>query len=161
MDGKLDFKKFRVYLRDKCNIQKAFLFIGYSPGNERLYTFLQEAGYLCVFKPTLELPNGRVKGSVDAELVLHAMIELNNFNKAVIVSDDGDFFCLVEYLLKIDKLKKMLIPNQKRYSTLLKRLSTPERNIFDFMNLLQEKLEYRENKKGSRRDKTLREPLSS
>ncbi len=152
---KLDFKKFRVYLRDKYNISKAFLFIGYAPGNERLYTFLQESGYICIFKPTLELANGRVKGNVDAELVLHTMIQLHNFNQAIIVSGDGDFYCLIEHLLKIDKLKKVLIPNQKRYSGLLKQLSTPNRNIFDFCNSLMKKLEYREdgkNEKGSRRD---------
>lgn len=144
---KLDFKKFRSYLKDKYGIQKAFLFIGYSPGNEQLYTFLQDAGFICIFKPTLELPDGRVKGNVDAELVLHTMIELDNFDKAVIVSGDGDFYCLVEYLLKIGKLKKMLIPNQKRYSGLLKRLSTPDHNIFDFMNSLKKKLAFREKRK--------------
>ena len=139
---RLDFKKFRVYLRDKYSVQKAFLCIGYFPGNERLYTFLQEAGYICIFKPTLELADGRIKGNVDAELVLHAMIELNNFDKAIIVSGDGDFYCLVEHLLKIDKLEKMLIPNQNQYSSLLKKLSTAEQNIFDFMNALQKKLSY-------------------
>ena len=147
MGWRLDFKKFRVYLKDKYSIQKAFLCIGYLPGNERLYTFLQEAGYICIFKPTLELSDGRLKGNVDAELVLHTMIELNNFDKAIIVSGDGDFYCLIEYLLKIDKLEKMIIPNQKQYSSLLKRLSTAERNIFDFMNSLQDKLRYEEKRK--------------
>ena len=142
---KLDFRKFRTYLRDKYGIRKAFLFIGYAPGNEGLYAFLQEAGYICIFKSTLELSDGRVKGNVDAELVLHTMIELNNFDRAVIVSGDGDFYCLIEHLLKINKLKKMLIPNQKRYSALLKKLSTPDQNIFDFMNSLKEKLKYCEN----------------
>ena len=70
------------------------------------------------------------------------MIELKNFDRAVIVSGDGDFYCLVEYLLKVDKLKKMIIPNQRQYSGLLKRLSPPDRNIFDFMNSLRGKLEY-------------------
>lgn len=145
---KLDFRKFRAYLRDKYGVHKALLFIGYSPGNERLYAFLQDAGYICIFKPTLELPDGRVKGNVDAELVLHTMIELNNFDKAVIVSGDGDFYCLAEHLLKIGKLKKMLIPNQRQYSGLLKRLSTPGYNILDFMNSLREKLSYQEKRKG-------------
>ena len=158
---KLDFKKFRTYLREKYGVQKAFLFIGYFPGNERLYTFLQEVGYICIFKPTLELPDGRVKGNVDAELILHTMIELNNFDKAVIVSGDGDFYCLIEHLLKISKLGKMLIPNQTRYSGLLKRLSTPDHNILDFMTSLRSKLDLGEKEKGSRRDKTLREPSSS
>lgn len=71
----LDFRRFRRYLADKYSVTKAFLFIGYVPGNETLYTSLQEYGYLCIFKPTLELPDGRVKGNVDAELVLHTMIQ--------------------------------------------------------------------------------------
>lgn len=118
----LDFTLFRVYLKDKYQVQKAFLFIGYVPGNENLYTFLQKAEYIVVFKPTLAMMNkGRVKikGNVDAELVLHAMIEHNNYDKAVIVSGDGDFRCLVEHLEQEDKLYKLVIPNQKKYSSLL------------------------------------------
>jgi len=46
---KLDFARFRVYLRDKYNITKAFLFIGYVKGNEGLYKYLQESGYICIF----------------------------------------------------------------------------------------------------------------
>lgn len=140
---KLDFGRFRQYLKDKYGVTKSFLFIGYVPGNETLYSSLQKMGYICVFKPTMELSGGRVKGNVDAELVLHTMIELRNFDRAVIVSGDGDFYCLVEYLLKLGKLKKMVVPNQKQYSGLLKRLSLPDRNIFDFMNSLKEKLKYK------------------
>lgn len=50
----LDFTRFYVYLRDKYKVTKAFLFIGYVPGNEALYTSLQKSGYIVVFKPTLE-----------------------------------------------------------------------------------------------------------
>ncbi|MDD3284413.1 MAG: NYN domain-containing protein [Patescibacteria group bacterium] len=147
---KLDYRRFRTYLKDKYNIQKAFLFIGYKPGNQILYTQLQESGYICIFKPTLELKNGIVKGNVDAELVLHAIIEFNNYNKALIISGDGDFHCLVEYLINKNKLKKVLIPNKFSYSCLLDKLSTPQNNILDFINDLRNKLEYKE--KSSRRD---------
>ena len=60
----------------------------------------------------MELPNGTVKGNVDAELVLHAMIEYPNYDKAVIVSGDGDFYCLVEYLEKQNKLLKIMASNK-------------------------------------------------
>ncbi len=118
---KLDFARFRVYLADKYNVTKAFLCIGYVAGNESLYTSLQSAGYICIFKPTLELPNGDVKGNVDAELVLHTMIHLSDFDKALIVSGDGDFHCIVEYLLEGEKLLVLMVPNRKKYSGLLKR----------------------------------------
>lgn len=146
---KLDFKRFRIYLEKKYAVSQAYLFIGYVPGNENLYTVLQSYGFICIFKPTLLLPDGKVKGNVDAELVLHTMLQYEKFNKALIVSGDGDFFCLIQYLQEQNKLLKLLIPNQKRYSGILKRLSTAENNIFDFMNELEGKLKYLPNEKGS------------
>ena len=91
----LDWRKFRQYLRNKYNVVRAYVFIGQLAGNESLYTYLQECGYILVFKPTLELSDGTVKGNVDAELVLHTMIHFNNYDKAIIVTGDGDFHCLV------------------------------------------------------------------
>jgi len=127
----LDFTKFRVFLKDKYRVEKAYLFIGYVKGNETLYTELQKAGYICIFKPTLEIwesGNVRVKGNVDAELVLHSMIEYQNYEKAVIVSGDGDFHCLIEYLEGKKKLEKIIVPN-KRHSTLLKKFAPYIANI--------------------------------
>lgn len=137
---KLDYRRFRIFLREKFGVTKAFIFIGFKPGNQLMYTKLQEAGYICVFKPTLELHDGVVKGNVDAELVLHSMIELKNYEKAIIVSGDGDFYCLVEYLLGQEKFAKVLVPNPYSYSSLLNRLSTESNNIIininDFKNRL-------------------------
>lgn len=117
---KLDFRRFRVYLRDKYRVEKAFLFIGYVSGNERLYADLQDAGYTCIFKPTLKYKDGTTKGNCDAELVLWTMIEYRNFDQAVIVTGDGDFHCLVDHLLKQNKLRCVLVPDQDRFSALLK-----------------------------------------
>jgi len=121
----LDFKKFRIYLNDKYHVKKAFLFIGYVSTNESLYTKLQKFGYILIFKPTLDITSkGRrvIKGNVDAELVLHTMIEIDNFDKAIIVSGDGDFHCLVEYLDSMSKLGGLLVPN-KKFSSLLKKFN--------------------------------------
>ncbi len=46
----LDWRKFRQYLRNKYNVSQAYLFIGQVAGNESLYTFLQKAGFLLIFK---------------------------------------------------------------------------------------------------------------
>ncbi len=51
---KLDWRKFRQYLRNKYNVTKAYLFIGQVVGNELLYGALQEFGFILIFKPTLE-----------------------------------------------------------------------------------------------------------
>lgn len=86
---KLDFRKFRQYLRNKYNVTNVYLFIGYKAGNEALYTSLQQMGYIVILKPTMELPDKTVKGNVDAELVLHTMLQYPNYAKAIIVSGDG------------------------------------------------------------------------
>ena len=137
---KLDWRKFRKFLHDKYNVTQAYLFIGYLPENEDLYTQMHDAGYLVVLKPTLEMyatPTDKdapvpvvkegepevkkpaTKGNVDAELVLYAMKELPNYDKAIIVSGDGDFYCIVEYLAEQKKLLHLMAPNWQ-YSSLLK-----------------------------------------
>jgi uncharacterized LabA/DUF88 family protein len=120
---KLDWRKFRQYLRNKYYVTHAFLFIGYKAGNEALYTRMQQMEYTVILKPTLELPDGKVKGNVDAELVLHTMIEYNNYRKALVVTGDGDFHCLVEYLVKKNKLLHILTPN-RYYSKLFRNFSS-------------------------------------
>lgn len=139
MGWKLDWRKFRQYLKDKHGVTKAYTFIGYMSEHEAMYEYMHELGYLVVLKPTVDVsvPNDAlqntvkpssdsetkektvVKGNVDAELVLYAMKELPNYEKAIIVSGDGDFFGLAEYLDEQGKLKQILAPNWQ-YSSLLK-----------------------------------------
>ena len=136
----IDWNRFRTHLRETYSITKAFLFIGYIEGNNELYAKLQEAGFICIFKPVLKYKDGVVKGNVDAELVLHTMIQYKNFDKAVLVTGDGDFYCLIQYLKENDKLKIVLIPNRNKYSALIKRFAQKD---IAFMNDLQNKIEKR------------------
>lgn len=141
----LDFCKFRIYLKEKYTAEKTYLFIGHIAGNEKLYTYLQECGYILVFKPTLEYKKGKekvTKGNVDAELVLHTMIQWPNFDQAIIVSGDGDFHCLVEYLADQKKLKKIIVPN-KKYSSLLRKFAASIVHV----ELLRSKVEKKKAKK--------------
>jgi uncharacterized LabA/DUF88 family protein len=127
---KLHYKRFRVYLKDKYQISKAYLFIGYLPENVNLYRSLQEAGYILIFKPVLEKKQSPVKGNVDAELVLHAMIEYPNYDQAVIVTSDGDFACLVEYLYGKEKLRIVLSPGLSETCSILLKRAAHEKIVF-------------------------------
>lgn len=138
---RLNFARFRVYLADKYDVVKAFLFIGYIEGNNDLYKVLREGGFICIFKPTLQYHDGTTKGNCDAELVLQAMIELPHYDQAVIVTGDGDFHCLIKYLAEENKLKAVLIPNKNKFSALLKfKIFRP---FLRFMNDLQGLLAYK------------------
>jgi len=142
MGWKLDWRKFRQYLKDKHGVTQAYLFIGYMSENEQMYEYMHDLGYLVVLKPTVDIAQHEaspktessdkklakpdeekekplVKGNVDAELVLYAMKEMPNYSRAIIVSGDGDFFSLAEYLEEQGKLAHILTPNWQ-YSSLLK-----------------------------------------
>lgn len=136
---KLDFRKFRIYLKDKYNVSIAYIFIGYVSGNQDLYSSLQKAGYVLIFKPVLEDQNGVLKGNVDADLVLRAMIDYDQYDKAVIITSDGDFYCLVKYLYEQNKLRKVVSPYVKTCSSLLRKAA---KDRLVFMNNLKNKLEY-------------------
>lgn len=182
MGWKLDWRKFREYLREKHNVTQAYLFIGYMSENESLYEHMHELGYLIVLKPTVDIsamhpseantvkaslavvpvgepgknsPNSKeniegkevkdkpiIKGNVDAELVLYAMKEMPNYDQAIIVSGDGDFFSLAEYLITKNKLAHILTPNWQ-YSSLLK----PFEEKIIRLDQMRRQLAYRDHKK--------------
>jgi len=60
---KLDTHRFRIYLREKYHINKAYLFIGYLPQNANLYAKLVSEGFVCIFRPTLTYRDGTIKGN--------------------------------------------------------------------------------------------------
>lgn len=136
----IDFKKFRQYLYDKYSVKKAYFFVGYLPKYQQLYWILRSAGYTLCFKEVTQLPDGRLKGNVDAELVLQAMIDYNKFQKAVIVSSDGDFGCLVRYFYQQEKLRSVLSPDSRSCSALLKKAA---RGKIDFLIDVKDKIEYK------------------
>ncbi|MEK7104277.1 MAG: NYN domain-containing protein [Patescibacteria group bacterium] len=137
---KLDYQKFRVYLAEKYGVKKAYIFIGFVALNQSLYDRLQEASFILKFKPTIPDADGKIKGNIDADLVLRAALELSDYDKAVIVSSDGDFYSLVQHLYENNKLEVVLSPDIKNCSSLLKQAA--KEKIW-FMNELRNKLEYK------------------
>lgn len=138
----LDFRRFFIYLKDKYKVSQAFLFIGFIPDNENLYAALRGYGYIVILKPTLEYKKDGlklIKGNVDAELVLHTMIQYPHFDNAIIISGDGDFYCLLEYLKQKSKLGYLLVPDSRKYSKLLRHFE----KYSVFLNLLRKKIEYK------------------
>jgi uncharacterized LabA/DUF88 family protein len=107
-----------------------------------MYEFLERVGFDLVFKPIVNDGNGKPKGNCDAELILHCVrIEYDNFDKAIIVSGDGDFYCLINFLIGENKLSKIGIPSRKNFSSLLVKF----RKYFFFVGDVRHKLEYKKN----------------
>src|SRR3989344_3451624 len=120
---KLDHQKFRIYLREKYAVEIAYIFLGFVSSNQELYNLLRKVGFEILFKATIPDSEGSVKGNVDADLVLKVVTEIDNYDKAVIVSSDGDFYSLVRYLNEKNKLELVLSPDAKNCSGLIKDIA--------------------------------------
>jgi hypothetical protein len=75
---------------------------------------------------------------------LHTILEIENYNSAIIVAGDGDYFCLIDYLRKVNKLGRIIIPNKHKYSSLLRKFHPFMNYITDLRN----KLEYANKKEA-------------
>ena len=111
----LDYKRFYVWLKDKYKITSAYLFIGFIPKNKNLYTRLQEAGFILVYKEVTYDGGGMVKGNCDAILVLKTTSDFyeKSFENAIIISSDGDYAELVNFLKEKNVLRAVISPSNK------------------------------------------------
>src|SRR3989344_8102796 len=96
---KLDYRRFRSWIRQKFGVTEAYLFIGLMSKHADLYTSLQSAGYKLVFKEIIYDGSGKAKGNCDADLVLQAARDCyeNHPVAVVLVSSDGDYAPLIRF----------------------------------------------------------------
>ena len=126
---RIDLARFRNYLLRKYGVSKAYYFLGYlDEENQSLYERIQDSGFILLFREHTSLMIGKKKGNVDSDIILHVMKKLylrEPFNKVVLISGDGDYKQLVDFLIEEKKLEKILFPDGKRASSLYKKLGAP------------------------------------
>jgi len=141
----IDHIKFRTYLKEKYKIDEAYYFLGFiSTGEQDLYDRLQKAGFILSFREHPANLKGSKKGNVDSDIIFSLMkklVENEPFDKAFIISGDGDYKKLVDFLIKRVKFGKMLFPNNGNASSLYKALGG---EYFDFLDSpdVRAKIEY-------------------
>ncbi len=131
----VDLKKFRIYLRDKYKVTKAYYFLGaVDEANQSLYELIQTAGFILVFREHSQVMTGKKKGNVDTDIVFSIMSKIADnepFDDVVLVSGDGDYFKMVQYLVNKNRFCKLLSPNRHSTSSLY-RTYTPK--YVDFLD---------------------------
>ncbi len=121
----IDYKKFRGWLRQKYSPDNVYLFIGLVPDRTKFYEYLQECGFILIFKQTISV-EGKIKGNCDAELVLKTTSDFYTkaFTSCILVTGDGDFGCLVEFLKENNAIDKVIAPDENKCSFLLRNKNT-------------------------------------
>lgn len=147
---KIDLSKLKFYLEKKYNVSDIYYFLGYMQNeNEELYDEIQRSGLILKFREHNSAMVGKKKGNVDSDIIFNIMKKLykkEKFDKIILISGDGDYRMLVDFLIEEDKFKKILFPNIKYASSLYKKLG----NKF-FVNLDKREIrkKIRVNKKGA------------
>jgi uncharacterized LabA/DUF88 family protein len=120
---KLDYKKFKRYLAERFGVGEVFLFLGYIAAFDHMYRNFRALGYSLVWKPTYRGRDGTIKGNCDTELAVCAVAGCceNQYQEAVLVTADGDFNCLTDFLAERGKLRAIVAPSRSSCSWLLKR----------------------------------------
>jgi len=140
---KIDFAKFKIYLKEKYRVSNAYYFIGYKTEKyNEIYFHLEKAGFILIFKEHNKESFAKKKGNVDTDIVFEIMknlVDNTNFNKIILVSGDGDYKKLVDYLIHKDKFEKILFPNRKFVSSLYKKLETRE---YDYLENIRKYIEH-------------------
>jgi uncharacterized LabA/DUF88 family protein len=121
----INYKKFRGWIRQKYNPAVVYLFIGLVPERVKFYEYLQSCGYVLIFKQTVSVGE-KIKGNCDAEIVLKSVSDFYNktFDSCILVTGDGDFGCLVEFLKENKSITGILAPDKKKCSFLLRNKNT-------------------------------------
>ncbi len=144
LDWDLDYKKFRIALKDKYKVQKAYYFIGFKWNENSLYEKLQEAGFILVFNLKWENLKSNKKWNVDTNLVFNVMKKIihDDFWNVILVSWDWDYKMMVDYLVDIEKFEKVIAPNLKFASSLYKNDKNLSSNYFANLWDMKDKLKY-------------------
>lgn len=125
---KIDMQRFRIYLKEKYRVDQAYCFLGaYDENQCKMYTAFEHYGYKLMFREHSKALKGKKKGNVDVDIVFEVMKELlenESFGKVILVSGDGDYSRMVDYLVKIGRFEKILLPNKEYASSLYKHLSS-------------------------------------
>jgi len=131
----IDLLRFRIYLEKKYGISKAYYFLGYvQETNHELYEKIQNAGFVLIFREHNPAMIGKKKGNVDSDIIFHVMKKLykkEDFQKIILVSGDGDYKLLVDFLIEENKFEKILFPDRKFASSLYKKLGS---EYFDYLD---------------------------
>jgi uncharacterized LabA/DUF88 family protein len=141
---KLDYERFRVWLDDKYDVKKAYIFIGLIEKYKNLYNYFQEAGFNLVFKEVL-YQNGKTKGNCDSDLLMKAASDFyeGELQKAVLVASDGDYAPLVKMLIEKNSMEVIFSPAPpEKCSILLKRTNASISYLEDQKSLLEKTSNY-------------------
>ena len=98
---RIDYRKMLSFASNGGQVVDAYYFASYSDNDNQgqFINTLSYMGYSCVIKPTVKDKDGNdVKANMDLEMGSAVLLSMHLFDKAILVTGDGDFECIVKIL---------------------------------------------------------------
>lgn len=108
---KMNFEKLIQYLKTRFGVNRVLYYAGLDSENKKqllFYEAIQRFGYELRLVPVKTFVGGKRKGDVDARLTFEAMKYFPQYDEAIFLTGDGDYFWLLEYLLESGKTIRLL-----------------------------------------------------
>jgi len=154
LDWEIDYSKLLILLRSKFDVTFAYYFLGNIKESSKLYKDLESDGYNLKLKDPTKYTTEeeycpycwkviapefiRYKSDCDSFMTLEVISNMSIYDKAVIITSDGDFSELVKELVRKDKLRLVFAPCREGCSGLL---VSAARGRIAFMDDFKTKLE--------------------
>ena len=125
---KVDFKKLYKYLKERFSCNKIYYFGGLDAKNTKqiaFYRLLNRIGFELITRKVkvYKQDDGYIvrKSNCDVDLTFYAMKEIENYDRVIFMSGDGDFDLLLKYFVKLKK-EVLVFANSRRTAKEIKEL---------------------------------------
>lgn len=108
---RMNFQKLYHYLRNRFQCTKILYYAGVDNENIKqlhFYEKLQEFGYSLRLVPVKTFKDGKKKADVDSRMTFEIMKYFSRYDAVIIMTGDGDFYWVLEYLIRIKKTVKLI-----------------------------------------------------
>lgn len=130
----IDQKKLIIYLKNKFQVKKAFFYYGKDSTDPKKEAFLRKLGQFGYILRVKEIKRfgKKTKANCDVDLTMDVLLQINEYDRAIVLSGDGDFFPLLQHLQK-QKKQLVVIASPKRTAREIKKFIG--QNFINFANL--------------------------
>lgn len=103
---RMDYKKLAVFLATRFGVKKILYYAGVDNQNLKQLNFyekLQDFGYSLRLIPVKTFSDGKKKADVDSRMTFEMMLHLSFYDEVIVMTGDGDYYWVLEYLKRIKK----------------------------------------------------------
>lgn len=136
---KVDFLRLKEYFCSAETLYKAFYYTAYDPSEGfiiKIIDWLKYNGFTVVTKEVKRIANAFIKGNMDVELTVDMLLNMDNYDRAILFSGDGDFTRCVSVLQKRNKIVHVVSTEKSDPPLMAQELKNQADSFIDLADII-------------------------